>query len=129
MISREPAGPERPGRGGDGIAEGDGAGSLPQTARRAKISAGALQAERSRRTLERYVTALRILAARRPAELDLPPDKVERAIWIIEPRLLPGSPAHAAADFVLRCRAPRSFARWLRRNPDLLAAVRREAQP
>ena len=129
MISREPAGPERPGRGGEGIAAGDGPRSIARSERAAKISAGALRAERSRAVRERYMTALHMLAAVRPALLELPPERIEKALRIIEPRLLPGSPAHTAVLFATTCRAPRSFSRWLRRHPELVAAIRQEVAP
>ena len=128
MISREPAGPGRSGRGGDWIVEAIDTRSVPQPTRAAKISAACRQAARSQAAREHYTAALRTLAAVRLELLELPPERIEKALRIIEPRLLPGSPAHTAARFVLTCRAPRSFSRWLRRHPDLLAAVRREAR-
>ena len=114
---------------GEWDAEGNGRQSISQSKRAAKISTGCRRAERSRQTRELYTTALRTLAAVRPALLDLPPDRIERALEIVARHLLPGAPAYASAQFILRCRAPRSFARWLRRHPDLLAAVRRETRP
>jgi hypothetical protein len=128
MISREPAGPERPGHGGEGDAAGNGHRSISQSKRAATISAACRQAARSQAAREHYTAALRVLAAVRPALLELPPERIEKALRIIEPRLLPGSPAHTAARFVLTCRAPRSFSRWLRRHPDVLAAMRRAVQ-
>ena len=129
MISREPAGPGRSGRGGDWIVEAIDTRSVPQPTRAAKISAACRQAARSQAAREHYTAALRVLAAVRPALLELPPDRIEKALRIIEPRLLPGAPAHASAQFILRCRAPRSFARWLRRHPELVAAIRQEVAP
>jgi hypothetical protein len=129
MISREPAGRVATRHGGEGIAAGDGPRSIARSERAAKISAGALRAERSRAVRERYMTALHMLAAVRPALLELPPERIEKALRIIEPRLLPGSPAHTAVLFATTCRAPRSFSRWLRRHPELVAAIRQEVAP
>lgn len=99
----------------------------PQTAK--QISAACLRAARSRVTRARYIDALRVLAAVRPETLDLPPEKIERAMRIMERHLLPGSAGHNSILFVLRCRAPRSFARWIARHREILVAVRREVVP
>lgn len=129
MNLREPAGPGRSGRGGEGTAAGNGRQSIPRSERAAKISAACRQAARSQAAREHYTAALRTLAAVRLELLELPPERIEKALRIIEPRLLPGSPAHTAARFVLTCRAPRSFSRWLRRHPELVAAIRQEVAP
>lgn len=100
----------------------------PQTARSAKISAGCRRAERSHIARDRYIAALRVLAAIRLEALAQSPDQIERALEIIERHLLPGSPAHAAVLFVTTCRAPRSFSRWVRRHPAVVAEILRGAR-
>lgn len=129
MISREAAGPERPGRGGERDAAGNGQRSIARSERAAKISAACRQAARSQATRERYAAALRVLAAIRPEALELSPAKIVAALKILRRHLLPGSPADIVLAVVLDCRAERTLERFLRRNADLLAAVRREARP
>lgn len=129
MNSQDAAGPERPGHGGEGDAAGNGQRSISRSERAATISAACRRADRSRAVRERYMTALRMLAAVRLELLELPPERIEKALRIIEPRLLPGSPAHTAVLFATTCRAPRSFSRWLRRHPELVAAIRQEVAP
>ena len=128
MISREPAGRVATRHGGEGIAAGDGPRSIARSERAAKISAGALRAERSRRARAAYASALRALAAIKPEALELSPAKIVAALKILRRHLLPGSPADIVLAVVLDCRAERTLEQFLRRNPDLLAAVRREAR-
>ena len=128
MISREAAGPERPGRGGEGDAAGNGHRSISQSKRAATISAACRRAERSRRARAAYASALRALAAIRPEALELSPTKIVAALKILRRHLLPGSPADIVLAVVLDCRAERTLEQFLRRNPDLLVAVRREVQ-
>ena len=129
MISREAAGPERPGRGGERDAEGNGRQSISRSERAATISAACRRAERSRAVRERYMTALRVLAAVRPETLELSPAKIVAALKILRGHLLPGCAADVALRHALDCRAERTLERFLRRNADLLAAVRRETRP
>lgn len=129
MISRNAAAEVGASASGERDAEGNGQRSISRSERAAKISTGCRQAARSQAARERYMTALRMLAAVRLEILELPPERIEKALRIIEPRLLPGSPAHTAVLFATTCRAPRSFSRWLRRHPELVAAIRQEVAP
>ena len=102
--------------------------TIPHVPRSEKISAACRAAARSVRARETVRTALLAAGAIEPRILDLPPGRIERALKIIAPRLLVGSPAHASITALLCCRAPRSVEMFLRRHPGLLDAVRAELE-
>lgn len=124
---RPAAGVAAPDRGW-GIAEDIDAGIITRRERAAKISIACRRAARSVRVREAMATALLAAGAIEPRILDLPPGRIERALKIIAPRLLVGSPAHASITALLCCRAPRSVEMFLRRHPELLDAVRAELE-
>ena len=87
MISRNAAAEVGASASGERDAEGNGQRSISRSERAAKISTGCRQAARSQAARERYMTALRMLAAVRLEILELPPERIEKALRIIEPRM------------------------------------------
>ena len=129
MISREPAGPERPGHGGEGDAAGNGHRSISQSKRAATISAACRQADRSRAVRSTYRQILIALAVVAPDALEAPPSKIVRAAEILRRHVMPGSGIDRALTLALACRERRTFERFLRRNPRFIAEILREVGP
>ncbi len=125
MNAGESAGPVAPGRGGESRVESIDDRSVACAPRTTKISAGCLQAERSRRVREALRVALLALNVFRDDIFERSPGEMERAIEALGRHVTPGSPAWMAVCFLM-AHAPRTVEQYIRRHPDLLDDIRRE---